>query len=171
MINQFLQILPITVIIFFGISLINVILGTIKSIITVKSENKILVGSVNAITFGFYAIVIKQMVSFPILTTVLVTIIANYIGVILSMVILDKLKKDKLWKISATVFHSYDIQNLTNELIEKDIPYATFPIYSKDKELSGIDIYSQTQEKSIELRKILAKYPIKYHISEVKTSL
>ena len=92
-----------TIIIFTICQFINVALNTIKTIIMHKEE-KISSSIINAITYGFYAIiVVMTATALPLWQTVVITIITNLIGVYMSMWLLEKLKKDSLWEIVATV--------------------------------------------------------------------
>ena len=85
------------IIIFTVCSLVNVILSTMKTILTVRST-KVVASIINAVTYGFYAIVVKQLASLDLTVTVIVTIATNLVGVYLSMWLMDKMKKDCLWK-------------------------------------------------------------------------
>ena len=78
------------VIVFFCCSLVNVMLSTVKSILTVRSTKNV-AAVINAITYGFYAIVVKQLAELSVPVTVIVTIITNLIGVYISMWILGEL--------------------------------------------------------------------------------
>ena len=92
-----------TIIIFTICQFINVALNTIKTIIMHKEE-KISSSIINAITYGFYAvIVVMTATALPLWQTVVITIITNLIGVYMSMWLLEKFKKDSLWEIVATV--------------------------------------------------------------------
>ena len=53
------MIIEFATIIFFICSLINVMLSTLKTILTVKASKGVAT-IINAITYGFYAIVVKQ---------------------------------------------------------------------------------------------------------------
>ena len=77
------------IIIFCVCSLINVMLSTVKNIFTVKASKPVATG-INAISYGFNTIVLKQLVGFDFMTTVIITIITNIIGVYLSLVIIGK---------------------------------------------------------------------------------
>lgn len=166
-----MELFTLSVVIFFGISVINVILATFKTIITARSDNKLSVSLANGISFGFYAIVIKQLVGFPTATTVIVTLLANFLGVVFSMYILQYLKKDQLWKISVTVLNSINNSDIVRELKINDLAFSCLDIHSKKGELMGIDIYSSTQSESSIVKEILGKYEVKYHISEVRNNL
>ena len=91
---------------FFLISLINVILSSIKSICTVRYGRSINVIA-NVIAYSFYTIVVKQTASLPLEITVIATAAANGLGVWLSYVILDFLQKDRLWKIEVVIPKRY----------------------------------------------------------------
>ena len=72
------------IIIFTVCSLVNVILSTMKTILTVRST-KVVASIINAVTYGFYAIVVKQLASLDLTVTVIVTIVTNLIGVYFSI--------------------------------------------------------------------------------------
>jgi hypothetical protein len=91
-----------TTIYFFIISLINVMLSSTKSICTVRYGRGINVLT-NVIAYSFYTIVVKQTADLPLEITVLATAAANAIGVWLSYVILDRIQKDRLWKIEVVL--------------------------------------------------------------------
>ena len=87
-----------TTVYFFLISLVNVLLSSIKSICTVRYGRGICV-AMNVISYSFYVIVVEQIANLPLTITVISTAFANALGVWLSYVILDFLQKDRLWKI------------------------------------------------------------------------
>lgn len=95
-------ILSTTTVYFFLISLINVILSSTKSICTVRYGRGINVLA-NVVAYSFYTVVVKQTAELPLEITILATAIANALGVWLSYAILDKLQKDRLWKIEVTL--------------------------------------------------------------------
>lgn len=95
-------IFSLTALYFFIISLVNVILSSTKSICTVRYGRGINVLA-NVISYSFYVIVVKQTADLPLEITVVATAAANALGVWLSYVILDRLQKDRLWKIEVVV--------------------------------------------------------------------
>ncbi len=98
--------ISLTTLYFFLISLVNVILSSIKSICTVRYGRGINVLT-NVISYSFYTVVVKQTASLPLEITVIATAIANALGVWLSYVILDRLQKERLWKIEVVVSKRY----------------------------------------------------------------
>ena len=154
------------IIIFTVCSLVNVILSTMKTILTVRST-KIVASVINAVTYGFYAIVVKQLASLDLTVTVIVTIATNLIGVYLSMWIMDKMKKDCLWKISVTTKD----KNLAKKIENFDIEYTMSPIQYKKETYYSIEIFSKNQKDSTIIKNILNEYKVKYNVTEITKTL
>ena len=156
----------IAIIIFTVCSLVNVILSTMKTILTVRST-KIVASIINAVTYGFYAIVVKQLASLDLTVTVIVTIATNLIGVYLSMWLMDKMKKDCLWKISVTTKDKSIVKKIENF----DIEYTMSPIQYKKETYYSIEIFSKNQKDSTIIKNILNEYKVKYNITEITKTL
>ena len=156
----------VAIIIFTVCSLVNVILSTMKTILTVRST-KIVASVINAVTYGFYAIVVKQLASLDLTVTVIVTIATNLIGVYLSMWIMDKMKKDCLWKISVTTKDKSIIKKIENF----DIEYTMSPIQYKKETYYSIEIFSKNQKDSTIIKNILNEYKVKYNVTEITKTL
>lgn len=154
--------IQIATIIFFICSLINVMLSTLKTILTVKASKGVAT-IINAITYGFYAIVVKQLASLDLITTVTVTIITNIIGVYVSMWLLERTKKDCLWKISVTTKDN----TLVEKLEKFSISYVMNPVQYKKQTYYNIDVFSENQEDSSIIENILKEYKVKYNITEI----
>jgi hypothetical protein len=91
------------ILIFTVCSLINVMLNTVKTIIMYRNE-KLSSSLINAITYGFYTIIVVLMAGdMDLWLKIILTAGTNFVGVWASMAILDRFKKDKLWKVEATV--------------------------------------------------------------------
>lgn len=165
-----MEYLTIGIAIFFGINLINVVLSTLKSILTIKST-RMVAAIINALSYGFYALIVKSMASYEMSVVVGITIVANLIGVYFSMWLLEKFKKDKLWKVSVTVLDNKENMQIANDLYENDFSVAYSVVENKKGKLLVCDIYSKSQSESETLREILNKYEVKYHIAEVRNSL
>ena len=154
------------IIIFTVCSLVNVILSTMKTILTVRST-KVVASIINAVTYGFYAIVVKQLASLDLTVTVIVTIATNLIGVYLSMWIMDKMKKDCLWKISVTTRDKSIVKKIENF----DIEYTLSPIQYKKETYYSIEIFSKNQKDSTIIKNILNEYKVKYNVTEITKTL
>ena len=156
----------VAIIIFTVCSLVNVILSTMKTILTVRST-KIVASIINAVTYGFYAIVVKQLASLDLTVTVIVTIATNLIGVYLSMWLMDKMKKDCLWKISVTTKDKSIVKKIENF----DIEYTMSPIQYKKETYYSIEIFSKNQKDSTIIKNILNEYKVKYNVTEITKTL
>ena len=104
------------IIAFFVAQLLNVILSTLKSIITIKGGKR-LAAIANAISYGFNTIVIKAIVDVSIEVAIIISVTCNLIGVYFALWITEKMRKDQLWKITATV-ESDNLEPLLKELEE-----------------------------------------------------
>ena len=152
------------VIVFCICSLVNVILSTLKTLIMVNAGR----GSaiiINAICYGFYTLVVKQLTSVDYVTAVVVTILANIVGVWISYKIMDLFKKDKLWRITVTLKTVDEFTKCVQQLAKYNIGYT--PI----ENTNSIDIYSYNQKESAIIKNILGNYDYKYFIQEMAKSL
>lgn len=159
------------ILIFFVIQLVNVVLNTLKTIITAKGK-KIPAAIINALTFGFYAIVVVLTAQYENLwITVGVTIVTNLIGVYGSIWVLDKLRKDKLWEITATVATKEQKTQMCCALFEKEIMYNVGEVHNIRALEYVFHIYCPTQKESAEVKKILTTYNAKYIVHEENVKL
>lgn len=153
------------VIIIFAIcSLINVILSTLKTLIMVNAgRNSAII--INAVCYGFYTFVVKQLAEVDYATAVIVTILANIVGVWVSYKIMELFKKDKLWRITATLKTVDEFSECVQQLAKYNIGYT--PI----ENTNSVDIYSYNQKESAIIKNILSNYKHKYFIQEMAKNL
>jgi len=158
------------IIIFIIVNLINVMLSTMKSILTIKST-RIVASLFNALSYGFYALIIKSMANYDITSVVIITIVANLVGVYSSMWILDKFKKDKLWKVTV-IPQKQDTNGLRKNLLSYELGFNEYPIITKYGNTIAFDIFTNSQKESATLKGILSFYEnVKYHIAEIGKGL
>ena len=152
------------ILVFVVCSLVNVILSTLKTLIMVNAGR----GSaiiINAVCYGFYTLVVKQLTSVDYITAVTVTILANVVGVWISYKIMDLFKKDRLWRITVTLKNKKALEECKINLEKYNIGFT--PI----EKTNSIDIYSYNQKESAIIKNILANYDYKYFIQEMAKSL
>ncbi len=151
--------------IFIGLSIVNVVFSTIRSIVTIKG-GKWTAALMSGGYFAFYNIVMMWTVAdFPMWQKCLITFVCNVIGVYLVKWGEEKSYKDKLWKIETSVLRQeapkikaeLDRKGIDNQYIDNIGKYAKF------------EILSETQAQSIEVRNILKPYKVKYFVSESKS--
>ena len=143
-------------------TLINVILSTLKSVITIKG-GRMVACITNATAYGFNTIVIKSISDVNLWVAVVITIISNLVGVYIALTITKKFEKERLWKITVTI-PSENAKELKTDLHEANIGFITYETsYEKYK---VIDIFSNDKSESRVVRKLLSKYKVKYTINE-----
>lgn len=150
---------------FVVMNILNVIIQTVKSIATIKC-GKTVAALINALAYGLYTyIIVLTNCDLPLLAKCLIVAGANFVGVFVVKFFEEKARKDKLWKVEATVpFERYESldYDLTNHFIEHNYillgeKYAVF------------NIYCPTQEQSKFAKKILDGHKAKYFVSESKS--
>lgn len=127
-------------IMFIVLSIVNVILQTVKSLCTVKC-GKGVAALVNAIAFGLYTVVIVYTnADFPLWEKVLITSLVNLVGVYIVKLIEEKMRKDKLWLVKITIPNEKS-EKVFQELEKNNISYSKI---SLDK-YNVFDCYCNTQ--------------------------
>lgn len=152
------------IIVFCICSLINVILSTLKTLIMVNAGRNSSI-AINAICYGFYTLVVKQLGAVDYVTAVVVTILANIVGVWISYKIMDLFKKDKLWRITVTLKSKKALDECKANLEKYNIGFT--PI----EKTNSIDIYSYNQKESAIIKNILGNYDYKYFVQEMAKNL
>jgi membrane protein DedA with SNARE-associated domain len=152
------------IVVFVVCSLINVILSTLKTLIMVNAGEKMSI-LINAICYGFYTLVVKQLSSVDYATAVIVTILANIVGVWISYRIMALFTKDKLWRITATLKDKKEFDECIENLKKYNIGFTYI------EKAKAIDIYSYNQKESSIIKNILNNYNHKYFIQEMAKSL
>lgn len=150
-------------ILFVILSIVNVILNTIKSIVTVNG-GKLSASLINAITFFVYTyVIIYTNCELPMFTKALITAIVNFIGVYAVKWIEEKARKDKLWKVEMTIPTEY-ASAVDFDL--KNIPHSYIIISPKH---TLFNFYCATQSESQKVKAIANQYEAKYFVAESKT--
>lgn len=151
-------------IIFIALNIVNVILQTVKSIATVKC-GKGMASLVNAIAYGLYTVVVVYTVcDLPLWLKVLVVGLCNLVGVFVVKWGEEKARKDKLWKVEATVTPD-QAKWLISRLKEQNIPHN----YIDVEKWVIFNIYCATQNESKIAKAHLDVANAKYFVSESKT--
>lgn len=148
---------------FVVLSLVNVILQTVKSILTINGT-KFIAAVANAVAFGLYTVVVIYTVcDLPLWVKVIITATTNFVGVYISKWIVDIFTKDKLWKVEVTIpkryFESvdFDLANIPHSIIQIDDKYTLF------------NFYCATQKESLKVKNICSQYQAKFFVSESKS--
>lgn len=152
-----------TIFLFALCTAVNVILSTIKSILTVNG-GKVSASLINAITYGFYSyvIVLTSADGMPIWLKMAITAVCNFVGVYFVKWIEEKARKDKLWKVELTVPTRY---TNTIDFDLHDVPHSYIELSDKH---TLFNFYCATQKESAKVKAIANQYEAKYFVAESK---
>ena len=152
-------------IIFIVLTILNVVIQTIKSIATIKC-GKWVAAIVNAVAYGLYTYVIffTSCEGLDLHAKALITAFANLVGVYVVKFFEEKARKDKLWKVEATVMAD-QAEKVKWQFENRNIPYNYIDI----GKYVIFNVYCQYQFESAKVREILNEYNAKYFVSESKT--
>lgn len=149
---------------FIILNILNVIIQTVKSIATIKC-GKGAAALINAVAYGLYTVVtVYTMCELDLWLKALVVAVANLIGVYVVKLLEEKSRKDKLWKVEATVYQPYT-ESLHEDLKSAEIPHNYIDNVGK---YSVFNIYCETQKESAKAKAILDRNKAKYFVSETK---
>ena len=150
---------------FVVMNVLNVIIQTIKSIATIKC-GKTAAAAINALAYGLYTyIIVLTNCDLPLLAKCLIVASANFVGVWVVKFFEEKARKDKLWKVEATVLRGHT-ERLHSTLDRLDIPHNYLENVGK---YTLFNIFCETQRESALAKEVLEKYQAKYFVSESKT--
>ena len=153
--------------VFIVLNIVNVVIQTAKSIITINGT-KWSASIVNAVAYGLYTIVVVFMTAegLGLFWKAIIIGLANLVGVYVVKVIEEKGRKDKLWKIEATFIHDADLLNVlkvwagTNGISYNYIDIEKYYV---------VNFYAPTQKDSAVIKNFVNLYNGKYFVSESKT--
>lgn len=152
-------------IIFISLSIINVVLNTIKSIVTVKGGVWI-PALINGLTFFAYTyVLIYTQCDLNMHLKAVVTGLVNVFGVAIVKYIEMKMTKDKIWRITVALKTKEELAECMENLKKYNIGFT--PI----ERTNSVDIYSYNQKESAVVKSILGNYNHKYFIQEMAKSL
>ena len=151
-------------IIFIALNITNVIIQTIKSLVTVKC-GKTAAALINAAAYGLYTVVVIYTVcELPLYLKALIVAICNLVGVYVVKLIEERARRDKLWKVEATI--PVEIaEKVKYDLRANGLPHNYIDI----EKYYLFNVYCENQEQSKVAKVILDYYHAKYFVSENKS--
>ena len=152
------------ILIFTIATVINITLSTIRSLCTIKG-GKWISATTNAICYGFYPLVVMLTAkdTVHILVNMSITAVANFVCVWLIKFCEEKARKDKLWKIEATV-PKEKRGILHSDLTLEEIPHN----YIEVGKYTIFNVFCETQKESAKAKNIIDCHHAKYFVSESK---
>ena len=153
-------------VLFIVLTVVNVILNTARTIITVKG-GLFWSSFIAAIAFGFYTIVIIYTVcELPMWMKATVTASANFVGTYLVKYVESKVRKQRLWMVDVVIFKK-NLEYAKKFLNESGIQFSEMPISNSESHV--FHIYSNTQDESRNIRYLLKTFNAKYVVVESKS--
>ena len=142
--------------VFIGLNIANVIIQTVKSIATVKC-GKGVAAIINAVAYGLYTVVtVYLMCELSLGLKALIVALCNLIGVYVVKWAEEKARKDKLWKVEATIPNQGIFAENDDCLIE--LKNANIPMnYIDINKYILVNCYCATQTESKIVKEILNK--------------
>lgn len=145
------------------INIINVVLQTIKSLLTTKG-NKWAAAIGNMVAYGLYTVLLVYMTcDLPLMLKVAVVGGCNFIGVFIVKFVEEKMQKDRLWKIELT------ISNLNGNRLHKELEEAhishNWQVIDK---WAVFNCYAPTKKESHIVRETAKQYNAKFFANEAK---
>lgn len=151
-------------VVFIVLNIVNVIIQTVKSIATIKC-GKGMASVVNAIAYGLYTVVVVYTVcDLPLWLKVVVVGLCNLVGVFCVKWGEEKARKDKLWKVEATV-RPCEFEAIKTYCEVADLPFSYIDI----NKYILFNFYCATQKESAIVKDLLDKHNAKYFVTESKT--
>ena len=152
-------------VLFVVMNVVNVVIQTIKSIATIKC-GKTAAALINALAYGLYTyIIVLTNCDLPMIAKCLIVASANFVGVWVVKYFEEKARKDKLWKVEATVLRGWT-NELHAKLVEAEISHNYLENVGK---YTLFNIFCENQAQSAKAKKILDQYGAKYFVSESKS--
>lgn len=144
-------------------NVLNVIIQTIKSIVTIKC-NKYIAAVVNAVAYGLYTyVIILTNVEIDLWFKIITVALANLIGVFVVKYFEEKNQKECLWKVEATI--TKEMFSKYKEIFERiEVPHNYIDI---DK-YTIINFYCATRKQSELTKEFLTTVNAKYFVTESK---
>lgn len=158
-------------ILFIILSLVNVIVSTLKSIITIKGTT-LQAACINAFSYGINTVIVVFTAgeftgdyTTDLIIKICSSAVTNFVGVHISSWILRKLRRDRLWEIIATIpLDKEIISNITSVLKDVEVPFNMVDTFNKKETI--FHIYSSTKQQSSSIKSVLNRYQAKYIVHE-----
>ena len=150
--------------VFVGLSIVNVVFSTIRSIVTINGS-KAVASLISGGYFAFYNVMmIYTVADFPMWQKCLITFVCNVVGVWFVKWGEEKARKDKLWKVEATIDKAEFETN--KELLDLfKVPHNYIDI----GKYVILNFYCSTGKQSETVKSLLSEMNAKYFVAESKS--
>lgn len=146
-----------------ALSLVNVIIQTIKSLCTIKSSTFVS-ACINALAYGFYVYIIffTNAEGLSLFGKAIITACANFTGVYIANFLFDKFFKSEVkWKVEVSIPNNL-IERFEEDLCVKNLEYYTC---GEGLGWTAFAVFCKNKEQSKRLKDILPD-EVRYNIAE-----
>lgn len=153
----------------FTLKFLDTAISSLKNIFMIKNK-PFLSALSNAFSYLFYILLMKRLMSDTGILAIVATLVSVFIGQYATQVLMDKVDKESVWKISITPGSMEDGQAIADKLRENNIPVQTFPCYIEDMtKVLGVFAFSQSKAQSALTEEVLKEYSnVKFNIVTIK---
>ena len=150
--------------VFVGLSIVNVVFSTVRSIVTINGS-KAVASLISGGYFAFYNIMmIYTVADFPMWQKCVITFVCNVVGVWLVKWGEEKARKDKLWKVEATIDKmEFETNKELLDLFKVPHNYIDIGKYVI------LNFYCATSKQSETVKSLLNEMNAKYFVAESKS--
>lgn len=155
-------------VIFIICNMLNVIIQTVKSIVTIKG-GKVSAALTNAIAYGFYTYIVILMVSdMSTLAKCFIVGFCNLVGVYCVKLGEEKSRKDKLWKVELAAKAEQTLE-IDNALCMADVSFNGQTTATDDYTI--YQVYCKDREEFKRVKSIATEYGCKTFVAENKCEI
>lgn len=147
------------------LNVVNVIVQTVKSLATIRC-GKCMAALINAGAYGLYTVVtVYILCDLPLLWKAMIVALCNLVGVFAVKLVEEKARKDKLWKVEATVCYG-DTETVRAELLAAELTCNYIELGDK---WTVFNIFCLNKTQSTKAKNVLDAHNAKYFVTESKT--
>lgn len=152
----------------FIMKLLDTAINALKNVFMIKGKHFLSALS-NAVSYLFYILLMKQLMTNTSTLSIAVTLLAVFLGQYLAQFLADKFEKDRVWKISITTESQEKGKLLADKMREKNIPVQTYICYNdKLEQVLGVNAFAETRSQSSIIQDLLESEKVKFNIVEIR---
>lgn len=152
----------------FIMKLLDTAVSALKNVFMIKGKHFLSALS-NAISYLFYILLLKQLMSDNSIEGIAVTLLAVFLGQYLAQYMADKFEKDRIWKISITPETKEKGKEIADKLRDNNIAVQTYICFNKNlDQVLGVNAFAETRAHSSLIQNLIKDENVKVNIVEIK---
>lgn len=153
----------------FTLKLLDTAIGALKNIFLIKNMS-FLSAIANSVSYLFYILMMKQLMTSTTPAAIGVTLVAVFLGQYFTQNTANKMDKARVWKISITSSTLEQGQEIADRLKELNIPVRTYSCYNAEMaKVLSVDVFAESKEQSAIVNNVLSDFgSVKYDIVEIR---